>query len=118
VLTFTDEDGETFRMVAEAPHQDVNVYYGQPLPSFEAQDLGGGAYFLHFPWDSTDGEQLATLEGRCVSVDQLMRFDLGGDVGWGIFELLFGGDGYPRYPNWAPMDMTPFAQRATRQPRG
>lgn len=27
VLVFTDEDGKTYRVTADAPHQDVNVYY-------------------------------------------------------------------------------------------
>ena len=45
-----------------------------------------------------------------MSMDQLMRFEFDGDTGWGIFELLLGGDGYPRYPNWRPMDMSAFRQ--------
>jgi hypothetical protein len=45
-----------------------------------------------------------------MSIDQLMRFDLDGQTGWGIFELLLGGEGYPRYPNWRPMDMSAFKQ--------
>ena len=45
-----------------------------------------------------------------MSIDQLMRFEFDGQTGWGIFELLLGGDGYPRYPNWRPMDMSAFRQ--------
>ena len=45
-----------------------------------------------------------------MSVDQLMRFHFDGQTGWGIFELLLGGDGYPRYPNWRAMDMSAFRQ--------
>jgi hypothetical protein len=39
-----------------------------------------------------------------------MRFEFNGETGWGIFELLMGGDGYPRYGNWKPMDMSAFKQ--------
>ena len=39
-----------------------------------------------------------------------MRFDLDGETGWGIFEFLIGGQGYPRYPNWRAMDMSAFTQ--------
>jgi hypothetical protein len=39
-----------------------------------------------------------------------MRFDFDGQIGWGIFEILMGGDAYPRYPNWRPMDMSKFKQ--------
>jgi hypothetical protein len=39
-----------------------------------------------------------------------MRFQLNGKTGLGIFELLLGGDGYPRYPNWRAMDMSAFRQ--------
>ncbi len=114
VLVFTDEDGEEHRLIADSPHQDVNVYYGQPLPTAAFQDLGDGEYFLHFPWNSTDQAELAALEGGSMSIDQLMRFDLAGRSGRGIFEILSGADGPDRYPNWPPMDMTPFRQRARR----
>ena len=110
VLVFTDEDGKTYRVTADAPHQDVNVYYGLPLPTCSYSDLGGGAYFVHFRWDSNDPEQLRQVEEKSMSMDQLMRFEFDGDTGWGIFELLLGGDGYPRYPNWRPMDMSAFRQ--------
>jgi len=96
VLVFTDEDGETLRVTGESM-QHVNAYYGQPLPRMGLEDLGGGAFFLHFPWNSAD---------------QLMRFQLGDETGYGIFEILSGGDGYARYPNWPAMDMTPFRQDA------
>ena len=48
-----------------------------------------------------------------MALDQLMRFELDGDTGWGIFELLLGGQGYRRYPNWAAMDMSAFTQDKT-----
>ena len=52
-----------------------------------------------------------------MSIDQLMRFDLDGMTGHGIFEILSGSDGYSRYPNWPPMDMTPFQQKAASRER-
>ena len=112
VVVFTDEDGETYRVTGDAPNQHVNVYYGQPLPNLDFQDLGDGEYYLHFPWDSSDPEQLAALEGGSMSIDQLMRFDLDGMTGHGIFEILTGGQSYARYPNWPAMDMAPFRQPA------
>lgn len=112
VLVLTDEDGETYRVTADAPHQHVNAYYGQPLPGFGLDDHGAGEYFLHFPWNSADPAELARLEQRSMAIDQLMRFDLDGMTGHGIFEVLSGGDGYARYPNWPVMDMTPFRQAA------
>ena len=113
VLVFTDEDGETYRVTADAPHQDVNAYYGLPMAHCQYQDLGGGGYFIHFQWDSNDSGQLAETEGKSMALDQLMRFELDGDTGWGIFELLMGGQGYPRYPNWTAMDMSAFTQDKT-----
>ncbi len=50
-----------------------------------------------------------------MALDQLMRFQLDGETGWGgIFELLLGGNGYRRYPpNWTAMDMSAFTQDKT-----
>lgn len=113
VLVFTDEDGQSYRVTAAAPHQHVNAYYGLPMSHCQYQDLGGGAYFIHFNWDSGDSGQLTETEGKSMALDQLMRFDLDGETGWGIFELLMGGQGYRRYPNWTAMDMSAFTQDKT-----
>ena len=64
-------------------------------------------------WDSNDPGQLSETEGKSMAMDQLMRFQLDGDAGWGIFELLMGGQRYSRYPNWAAMDMSAFTQQNT-----
>lgn len=112
-LVFTDEDGDTHRVTADAPHQAVNAYYGLPMAHCRYEDLGGGEYFIHFTWDSNDSGQLAETEGKSMAMDQLMRFDLDGQTGWGVFELLSGGTGYRRYPNWAAMDMSAFTQDRT-----
>jgi hypothetical protein len=77
------------------------------------EDLGAGAYFIHFAWDSSDPDQLSETEGKSMALDQLMRFERDGDTGWGIFELLLGGQGYRRYPNWTAMDMSAFTQDKT-----
>ena len=55
------------------------------------EDLGGGAYFIHFLWDSNDRDELVETEDKSMAIDQLMRFDLEGQTGWGIFEILMGG---------------------------
>ncbi len=119
-LTFTDEDGRTFRLEGSAPHQHVNAYYGLPLPTLAMESLGDGEYFGSFPWSSAERDQLVALEAGSVSVDQLMRFELDGQVGHGIFEILCGAEGYQRYlANWPRMDMTPFDQssRSVRDDR-
>jgi hypothetical protein len=112
-LLFTDEDGETYRVLGDASHQHVNAYYGLPLPGAAFEDFGNGAFFLHFPWDSNLREQLVEVEHQSMSIDQLMRFELDGMVGHGIFEILTGGQSYRRYPNWPPMDMAAFRQDAS-----
>ena len=112
VLVFVDEDGSTYRITGDAPHQDVGVYYGHPLKGFTLENVGDGEVFLHFPWNSSDEAQLAALESQSMSIDQLMRFDLDGMEGCGIFEILSGGDGHARYPNWPKMDMSMFRQDA------
>jgi hypothetical protein len=110
-LVFTDEDGVQYRVTGEAA-QHVGVYYGLPLPKMSLEDRGDGEYFLHFPWNSADRDELVALEEGAMSLDQLMHFDLDGMPGFGIFEILTGGIGPARYPNWPPMDMTPFRQPA------
>ncbi|TVY00855.1 hypothetical protein FPV58_15195 [Mycolicibacterium porcinum] len=112
-LVFTDEDGKTYQVTADAPHQDVNAYYGLPMSHCQYEDLGGGAYFIHFLWDSADPGQLTETEGKTMALDQLMRFESNGDAGWGIFEILMGGQGYRRYPNWTALDMESFTQDKT-----
>ena len=109
-LVFTDEDGVTYRVTAASPHKHVQAYYGLPMSKCTFSDLGGGAYFIHYQWDSNDAAELAETEGKSMAIDQLMRFEFNGETGWGIFELLMGGDGYPRYGNWKPMDMSAFKQ--------
>jgi len=113
VLVFTDEDGQTYRVTADTPHQAVNAYYGLPMAHCQYEDLGGGGYFIHFRWDSNDADQLTETEGNSMALDQLMWFELDGETGWGIFELLLGGNGYRRYPNWTAMDMSAFTQDKT-----
>lgn len=115
-LVCTHEDGTVRRLTATSPQQHVNVYYGQPLPGFGFVDHGGGEYFLHLPWSSAEPEQLAGMEARAMSLDQLMRFEMDGQHGHGIFEILAGSDSSARYPNWPPMDMTSFRQHARPRP--
>jgi hypothetical protein len=103
-IVFTDQDGETFHVVADAPQQDVDVYYGMGL-SRRVRD-GASSYYV---WNSTDAVDLDEMEANAVSMDQLMTFQLDGMTGSGIFELLVAGDAYARYPNW-PKPTRSFAQ--------
>lgn len=112
-LAFHHEGGDVTRVTGTAPHQHVNAYYGYPLGRLAVEQLGGGEYFGHFAWDSTIPDDLATMDARSMSLDQLLRFEHDGDVGHGIFEILTGGRSHGRYlANWPSMDMTPFRQRA------
>ncbi len=99
-IVFTDEDGEKFHVTADAEHQQVDVYYGMPLATRQQHDSLG-----YYAWTSADPAQLQQVESGAVSMDQLMRFNLNGMRGHGIFELLMMGDRYQRYPNWGPMDL-------------
>lgn len=115
VLDFTDEDGYTFSVTADSPHMHVGVYYGQPLPNAELKMYAPGEYLQHVAWNSANTKQLAALEAKSMSIDQLMRFDWDGQIGHGVFEILTGSDSYPRYPNWPPMDMSAFRQPARKR---
>ncbi len=112
-LIFTDEDGERYRVTATSPHQHVNACYGLPMAKCNYENLGDGAYFIHYQWDANNRDELIETEDKAMAIDQLMRFDFDGRIGWGIFEILMGGNAYPRYPNWRPMDMASFTQDKT-----
>ncbi|MGE2733380.1 DUF7064 domain-containing protein [Mycolicibacterium vaccae] len=112
-LVFTDEDGRRYRVTADAAQQAVNAYYGLPMSHCAYEDLGGGGYFIHFQWDSNNPEHLAETEGKSMAMDQLMQFAYDGNRGQGVFEILSGGAGYRRYPNWPAMDMSSFTQTRT-----
>jgi hypothetical protein len=99
-IVFTDEDGETLHVTAQARHQHVNANYGLPLPHFRRQDGVGW-----FAWNSADRAQFDKLEAGTVSIDQLMEFEFGGMTGHGVFELLVMGERCDRYPSWGPMDL-------------
>ena len=51
-------------------------------------------------WNSTDTADLAEVESGALAIDQLMRYEMDGMTGSGIFELLVRGDHYQRYPTW------------------
>jgi len=94
-IVFVDEDGETFRVTADAKHPHVNANYGTGL----SRRLTGDG-LSYYTWNSTDAADLDEVESNVVSIDQLMQFQMDGLIGNGIFELLVHGDRYPRYPNW------------------
>jgi len=96
-VVFVDEDGETFRVTAQARHQNVNANYGA-APSRRQMNDG----LSHYKWNSTDPIDLDEIESNLVAIDQLMEFELAGMTGHGIFEILIRGDYYGRYPNWGP----------------
>jgi hypothetical protein len=100
-IVFTDEDGEQFRVTADATHQEANVYYGVALPNRVTGDA-----MLHSRWNSTNADELAIAETGALSMDQLMHFECNGMTGAGIFELFVMGDGYARYPNWPAPTLT------------
>ena len=93
-IAFTDEDGRTFRVTADSQHPDVGVFYGTSLPRRQR-----GEKVVFSAWNSTDASDLAEVESGTLSIDQLMRYEMDGMVGSGIFELLVRGDHYQRYPD-------------------
>lgn len=94
-IQFVDEDGRNYHVTATSDCLDVNAYYGRGNSRRQIRD--GYSYYT---WDSTNDADLVEVEGNAVSMDQLMRFDMDGMTGHGIFELLVWGGGYPRYPTW------------------
>ena len=113
MLVFTDEDGKTYRVTADTPHQDVNAYYGLPMAHCQYEDLGGGAYFIHFLWDSNDPDQLTETESKSMALDQLMRFELDGQHRLGHLRVADRRAGLPALPELAAMDMSAFTQDKT-----
>lgn len=95
-IRFVDEDGKSYEVVARAEHLHTAVYYGRG----HTRRQGDGA-LSYYRWDGNEPEDLQQVETNAVSLDQLMRFEMDGMVGQGIFELLVQGDHYPRYPTWA-----------------
>ncbi len=94
-VIFTDTGGHEYRVSAHSDHPHCGVYYG-PGPA-RRQRTGPLSYYI---WDSTSATGLEEIERSAVSLDQLMRFEMDGMTGHGIFELLVQGERYPRYPNW------------------
>lgn len=95
-VVFTDEDGKRHEVTATSTFPNVNAYYGRNLkrgdPSFEWQH-----------WNEDDSEALRQVEALAPASDQVMRYELDGMTGYGIFELWVAGDGYDRYrSNWKP----------------
>ena len=82
-------------MTADSPHPDVGVFYGTSLPRRQQGDKVSFS-----AWNSTDAADLAEVESGALAIDQLMRYEMDGMSGSGIFELLVRGDHYQRYPTW------------------
>ncbi len=61
-LIFTDEDGKTYHVTADAPHQDVNAYYG--LPMAHCQYRGPGRRRLLHPLPLGQQQSRATQRNR------------------------------------------------------
>jgi hypothetical protein len=100
-IVFVDEDDKRYVVKARAEHPNVNVYYGQMLnPTQDA--LQGQA------WDQNDLDTLRKVEARAAASDQLMRYELDGMTGYGIFELWVASDGYDKYnANWPTVAWAP-----------
>ena len=82
------------RRLAKVSARDVNVYYGAPVKPSNDPVTG-----VH--WYSRNRDELLAVEKGAFSLDQLMRYEFQGMVGYGVFELWASGDGYaPWEPNW------------------
>lgn len=97
-VVFTDEDGKVHRITLNADQQNVGVYYGF-APAFSEQS-GNVSWYR---WNAEDPDRLGEIERGALSMDQLVRYEVDGMVGRGVLELFVMGDGYDRYPNWAPV---------------
>lgn len=94
-IRFTDEDGRTYDVAATADHPHCTAYYGTGLD--RRQRDGANSFYV---WNGEDAADLEEVESKTLSLDQLMRFEMEGRTGHGIFELLVWGDKYERYPSW------------------
>lgn len=101
-IVFVDEDGERYGVTARSRDLDVAVYYGRGVSRRQTSD---GLTFT--TWNGNDPDDLQAVESRAVSMDQLMHLEMDDMHGLGIFELLVFGQGYPRYPTWAPASSRP-----------
>lgn len=96
-LRFMDDEGTRHNVNAESIHPEVVVYYG--VHNGKALPRKGDAKFNWFSWNSLNEEELAIVEDGALALDQLMRHELNGEHGFGIFELYAARDPYERYPN-------------------
>ena len=111
VLVFTDEDGATYRVTADAPNQHVNAYYGLPMAKCKYEDLGDGAYFIHFRWDSNDRDELVETRGQVDGDGSAHALRFRRQDRLGHLRNPHGRQGHTRgIPNWRPMDMSSFKQ--------
>ena len=91
---FTDEDGREYRERGVTASRRHRVLQHRIVARAVRRRL------LYYVWNGNDDAALTEIESKTVSFDQLMRFEMDGMTGMGIFELLVGGDRYPRYPAW------------------
>lgn len=85
-VLFVDEDGQEYHLKATEGHPNVCVYYAPPI------DQGGG-----FPVDMGNPTVQAKVTAVAMSNDKLMRYELNGMTGCGIFETWVCGDGYDKW---------------------
>lgn len=96
-IRFVDEALESYVVRARAAHPHVGVYYGGSLKQPSSEPVRGEN------WSSGERDSLKRFEAGSFSSDQLMRYEFGGQVGYGVFECFSSGDGYPKWqPNWPP----------------
>jgi len=94
-ILFVDEDGKEYLVKATEAHKHVCVYYGLPTPP------EGG-----YPANVNDPAIQAQIARTSMSNDKLMRYELNGMVGYGIFETWVSGDGYDKWPHYPPVLLT------------
>ena len=90
-VLFVDEDGQEYHLKATEGHSNVCVYYAPPI------DQGGG-----FPVDMGNPAVQAKVAAVAMSNDKLMRYELNGMTGCGIFETWVCGDGYDKWAHAYP----------------
>ena len=78
----TDENGRTHDVVETSDHPHCTAHYRSGLD--RRQREGALSYYV---WNGDDGDDLVEVESNAVSLDQLMRFEMDGLSGHGIFGL-------------------------------
>ena len=96
-VVFTDEDGRTYRVTGQL----TRIPTSTSTTARASRGAEHGEQVVFSAWNSSDLADLGEVEsGPALSIDQLMRYEMDGMVGSGIYVAFVHGDHYQRYPTW------------------